>query len=289
MSSIPPSNPQPPYAHTQYQPPPSNGMGIAGFVVSLCGLILCAGFLSPIGLVLSLIGLRKAPRGFAVGGTVIGTLGTLVAIYLVLAISGLVSSGGIGSWFNGQFMTFNTMNSASNDIDNYYANNNQTLPDQATGTALVSGYLDHKGTPIEYRTIPNRTSDYQLVSAGDDMQFGTNDDITQQFAAFGFASSVGPNQATPLDDGEPTSDQIDYAFNAAAERINGSFTAGQPLPDEATGTGLIRDLRDAWNGELRYAPTTGTFYHLKSAGPDRAWFTDDDITRTFFFDPAGGE
>ena len=41
--------------------PPSNTMGIAGFITSLLGIVSC-GVLSPIGLILSVIGLFKQPR-----------------------------------------------------------------------------------------------------------------------------------------------------------------------------------------------------------------------------------
>ena len=49
----------------------SNGLGIAGFVLSLLGLVSC-GLLAPVGVVLSLFALRREPRGFAVAGLVIG-------------------------------------------------------------------------------------------------------------------------------------------------------------------------------------------------------------------------
>ena len=39
--------------------PPTNGLGTAGFVVSLAGLLCTAGFLSPVGLLLSFFALFK--------------------------------------------------------------------------------------------------------------------------------------------------------------------------------------------------------------------------------------
>ena len=44
----------------------TNGLGVAGFVVSLAGLLLTGGLLSPVGVVISLIALGRRPRGFAV-------------------------------------------------------------------------------------------------------------------------------------------------------------------------------------------------------------------------------
>ena len=64
---------------------PTNTIGLFGFIVALTGLLCCVTF--PIGLILSLIGLRKPPRGFAIAGTVIGSLGTVVVLGLVALIS----------------------------------------------------------------------------------------------------------------------------------------------------------------------------------------------------------
>lgn len=63
----------------------SNGLGLAGFIVSLVGLVSC-GLISPIGLVLSLVGLGKSPKGFAIAGTVLGILGSLWAFVLVFIV-----------------------------------------------------------------------------------------------------------------------------------------------------------------------------------------------------------
>src|SRR6185503_10603697 len=66
--------------------PPSNNLGLAGFVTSLLGLLSC-GVLSPIGLLLSLIGLTKRPRGFAIAGTILGLIGS---VFLAVAGVGIV-------------------------------------------------------------------------------------------------------------------------------------------------------------------------------------------------------
>lgn len=79
---------------------PSNSMGVAGFIISLVGWVSC-GILCPIGLVLSLIGLRKQPRGFAVAGVILGVLGTIWAVIalffgglaMLLACGGVVCGG----------------------------------------------------------------------------------------------------------------------------------------------------------------------------------------------------
>lgn len=59
-----------------YPPPPAeNGVGLAGFIVSLVGFLTC-GCISPLGLFLSLIGACFAPRGFAIAGIVLGLIGS---------------------------------------------------------------------------------------------------------------------------------------------------------------------------------------------------------------------
>src|SRR5882724_11802812 len=61
----------------QPQAPATNGMGLAGFIISLIGWLTC-GVLCPIGLIFSAIGMRKEPRGMAIAGFVIGLLGTII-------------------------------------------------------------------------------------------------------------------------------------------------------------------------------------------------------------------
>ena len=51
-------------------------MGVAGFVVSLVGFT-SLGLLSPIGLILSIIGMRREPKGLAIAGLVVGIVGTI--------------------------------------------------------------------------------------------------------------------------------------------------------------------------------------------------------------------
>lgn len=88
----------------------SNGLGVAGFVVSLIGLVCSMGVISPIGLVMSLFALGRQPRGLAIAGVVLGAIGTCglvlslifipIALAFVLAAAGLtaaaVAIGGLG-------------------------------------------------------------------------------------------------------------------------------------------------------------------------------------------------
>jgi len=64
--------------------PPSNGLAVAGFVFSIIGVLTC-GCLSPIGLVLSAIGLAYQPRGLAVAGCILGGIGS-VWLFVLLSL-----------------------------------------------------------------------------------------------------------------------------------------------------------------------------------------------------------
>src|SRR5690348_9132833 len=70
-----PMQPQAPVTHVFVNAQPTNGLGLAGFITSLVGIVTC-GVIAPIGLVLSLFGLMKPPRGFAIAGTIIGLIGS---------------------------------------------------------------------------------------------------------------------------------------------------------------------------------------------------------------------
>ncbi len=72
----------------------NNGIGIAGFVLSILALVLsCVPFLNFIlwilGLIFSIIGLSKEPKGFATAGLVISLLGLIILVLAFLGILGL--------------------------------------------------------------------------------------------------------------------------------------------------------------------------------------------------------
>lgn len=83
----------PGYAVAVQPAPPSSGLGIAGFVVGLLGLTLCGTLVSPVGLVLSILGMRetaptasppKGGRGLTITGLILSIIGT-VALLLIIA------------------------------------------------------------------------------------------------------------------------------------------------------------------------------------------------------------
>ena len=83
----------PGYAVAVQPAPPSSGLGIAGFVIGLLGLTLCGTLVSPVGLVLSILGMRetsptatppKGGRGLTITGLILSIIGT-VALLLIIA------------------------------------------------------------------------------------------------------------------------------------------------------------------------------------------------------------
>ncbi len=74
----------------------TNGIGIAGFIISIIGLFVSwipffGWFIWFVGLVLSFIGLFKAPRSLAIAGLIISFIGVIILIVFVGAI--FVASG----------------------------------------------------------------------------------------------------------------------------------------------------------------------------------------------------
>lgn len=88
---------QPVYVQT----PPSNGIGIAGFVTGLLGLILCwvpwlGILLAGVGIVLSGIGISSgkktgASTGLAIAGLVCGIIALIPAIIILVALLSVAS------------------------------------------------------------------------------------------------------------------------------------------------------------------------------------------------------
>ncbi|MCB1280968.1 MAG: hypothetical protein KDB18_05550 [Salinibacterium sp.] len=63
-------------------PPPSNGVGTTGFALSLAGFPTL-GLLSPLAVLVSIIGLFRAPRGRASAGVLLGAVGSLMLVFTV--------------------------------------------------------------------------------------------------------------------------------------------------------------------------------------------------------------
>jgi len=75
------------------QPPAKkkNGLGTAGFVLALIGLVLCwvpvvDWILWALGFIFSFIGVFKAPRGLAIAGLIISCIGIILILVVAAAL-----------------------------------------------------------------------------------------------------------------------------------------------------------------------------------------------------------
>lgn len=239
-----------------YQPPPTNALGIAGFVVSLSGMIVCLGLTCPIGLILSLIALTKTPRGYAVAGSILGVLGSILGVLTTLVVSGAIGNGLFGSMYYSQ--TQYMIDNASSEIDIYFSNNQDTLPDTTAGNALITAYFDEWGNTLSYAPTAGSTQDYTITSIGADGILGTSDDIVQSYTA---------------------RTQTDIAMDNAYWAIDSEHTDHGKLPDDTHGNTLTTPFQDAWGNAIRYQrdPSNNDAFELTSSGPDGQFGTGDDI------------
>ena len=146
---------------------PTNGMGTTGFVLSLVGIVLTCGLLCPIGLILSLIALRKQPKGLAIAGTVIGAFGSIFVVLGVLAFAS-------GAFH--EFLTETQIELATASIENAFEASS-VLPTNEEGTALIGKYEDAWDNALRYEIDG---TGYIITSAGKDGEFGTDDDIVRR-------------------------------------------------------------------------------------------------------------
>jgi hypothetical protein len=158
------------------QPVRSNGLGIAGFIVSLVAFATC-GILSPIALLLSFIALFRRPRGFAFAGFILGLVGSIVPLAFI-AIFGLavLSAAKLGK------PGFTTVMAALTATKNIHASALRagTLPDDIDGNAIVGAQQDGWGHPLRYRRISVQR--YEIRSAGPDGIFDNGDDIPSEIS-----------------------------------------------------------------------------------------------------------
>jgi len=72
-----------------------NTIGLIGFIVSLVSLVLCCGSLSPIALVLSIVGLSESKKvngknkGLSIAGIIIGAVG--IVLLIIFSIIGTIT------------------------------------------------------------------------------------------------------------------------------------------------------------------------------------------------------
>ena len=200
--------------------PASNVMGIIGFVLSVTCL------LSPVGLLMSLFALTKKPRGFAIAGVLVGLI---FSVILGLLIAGVAFGIRQPSTIIMGDVAYDTQ-VATQQIDAYRAETG-SLPASLEDVAIPpAARTDAWGN--EYRYEITDTGLWDLVSAGPDGTFGTDDDF--ELKAF---ERAGPFSAE--------SQALAMSWNTAAETSPLALTfeqlAGQSRSDDAW---LAENARD---------------------------------------------
>jgi hypothetical protein len=209
-----------PQAPQYYQSPQENTLGLVGFIASLVGLFFCVA--APIGLILSLMGLRQQPKGFAIAGAIIGGITTLFYLAIVAMYGAVIAACiGIGAAAQPMIQTMGKLGEARQAIENARSPDG-SYPGQAEGDALIAGKTDYWQMPLRYEPTADG---YVVRSAGPDKQFNTTDDLTMD----DFGSSQGmpdledsqipfeiEESGIPLDMEEPEGSAGEASSDAAA-------------------------------------------------------------------------
>jgi hypothetical protein len=170
----------------------TNGLGIAGLVVSILGILTC-GLISPLGLLLSLIAMLKRPRGLAIAGTVVGLVGTGI---LFLVGGSIVA----GFMFAGKAIETAAKIEQAKQIIAAYHTENGSYPDGIEGNKLIDGINDDWGNALRY---DGDEQSYTIRSASFDGKMDTPDDIQMGPSDFNFDVNVDdPDLGIQLGDGD---------------------------------------------------------------------------------------
>ena len=163
------------YVVTPAQPEPTNGLGLAGFITSLVGILTC-GFISPIGLLISLFGLVKRPRGFAIAGAILGAIGSIflavVGFTIVMGFLGLKTA---VDQIQKEFESQTTAHKAYVVIDEHRTKTG-SLPNDADGTGMIKAHPDAWGNPMRYERDAGGEG-FSITSNGPDGKPDTDDDV----------------------------------------------------------------------------------------------------------------
>lgn len=175
--------------------PPTNGFGVAGFTVGILGLFTF-GLLSPIGLILSFIGLFKKPRGFAAAGFAmslvgVGFIGTVTALPFVAHRHHQMARVDEAN----QQVTRNAIRSAISEIEHSRQTGPSDNLDGFQGNAVTVQYRDAWGNELRF---DERNDGFAVRSAGPDQNFDTADDLLEvsQYLPF---TTVGRGNVEILD------------------------------------------------------------------------------------------
>lgn len=244
----------------------SNTLGLVGFILAFC--------LSPIGLLLSLIGLTKSPRGFAIAGVIVGLIGTV--IWAVLGY--VVYLGGV------TILQAKKSADALTAVQTNIEGAKSAEGEYPADLTAIAANVDAFGNPFVYERSADKMG-YLLTSKGKDGQAGTPDDVSSiqgasemniAFASVGAGGGIfggaGGGQAGQAMQLAMHMMLIQIAVTSQQEK-SGS------LPESLDKTtGLVSSLlTDPWGSAFVYTRSSdGQSFELRSNGPDKTPGTADD-------------
>lgn len=172
-------------------PAPSNGLGIAGFVVAMVSLFTC-GVLWPISLGLSIAGMRREPKGLAIAGLVLSILGMLLFVFwmlpfvllpLIVVPMGLAMAPTLEVTSEQSLLAMGVQR---------HIQSTGSLPASLSAVSGGDGSLLTDPWGTGYRLVPGSDGvSFSIESAGPDKAFGTADDVRQRSSG----GAVGPGWA----------------------------------------------------------------------------------------------
>jgi len=136
---------------------------------------LTCGLLSPVGLLVSLVGLTRHPRGFAVAGVIVGAVGSIGLLVFgatfLLALLGFTAA-------HESVAEKQPLWDAAAEIEKYESIQGH-LPDSHEGQSAIAKLSDRRGLPLKYEIAGD---EFVIRSSGPDGKFGTSDDIEHRAA-----------------------------------------------------------------------------------------------------------
>ncbi len=156
----------------------SNGWGVAGFITSMVTLFFTLGLLSPIGLIISFVGLFKRPRGLAFVGFLLGLAGTLFWTGIGYAIFA-GENNRVENYHEKQqsAVTLSHIDQTLREIRAFHADTGK-IPDGIEGNKIAVQKKDAWDNCLRYDIFAAHVS---VSSAGSDGEFGTADDIVREW------------------------------------------------------------------------------------------------------------
>jgi hypothetical protein len=237
-------------------PRETNGLGVAGFVCSMLGFFFTGGLLCPIGLILSLIALGKQPRGFAIAGLIVGLLGTCgwAAVFIFAGAALLAALGlavvAISLSEPEKLEITSDMINMTVAIKAYEEENRYLPADLETLTLKTSTLMDPWGQRYQYHLTDERPG-FDIVSAGADGQFGTEDDVRLTTLGEAWNPDGLGIRVSELDDGS----RVRISVGGRSLTAEGSDDGGTVTID--LGDRVIEFVGDEEGGEINVESTGG--------------------------------